>query len=145
VVLKFNDLFLREAGEAQFQAPIVAAFGAMAFVLAGIGIFGLVSYLVAHRLREFGIRLALGAQRRDIWRSVVAESVLPAVIGLAIGIPGALALESVVQATAFGWKSSGPLAAAIVSVTLLIVAAVAAVPPARRAMRVDPVQVLRAE
>jgi predicted permease len=145
VLLKFNDLFLREAGEAQFQAPIVAAFGAMAFVLAGIGIFGLVSYLVAHRLREFGIRLALGAQRRDIWRSVVAESVLPAVIGLAIGIPGALALESVVQATAFGWKSSGSLAAAIVSVTLLIVAAVAAIPPARRAMRVDPVQVLRAD
>lgn len=145
VAVTFNDLFLREVGEAQFQAPIIAAFGTLAFVLAGIGIFGLVSYLVAQRLREYGIRLALGARPRDIWRSVMTESVLPAAVGLMVGIPAALALESVVQASVFGWKSSGPLAAAVVAIVLFAAAAAAAIPPARRAMRVDPVQVLRAE
>ena len=141
----FERLFLRGIGEAQFQSPVVVAFGVLAFVLAGVGVFGLVSYLVAQRLREFGIRLALGARPQNIWRTVVGDSVVPAVIGLAVGIPGALLLESVVQSTVFGWKSSGPLAAAVVAIALVFVATLAAIPPARRAMRVDPIQVLRAE
>ncbi|MEO6223805.1 MAG: ABC transporter permease, partial [Vicinamibacterales bacterium] len=141
----FEGLFLRGIGEAQFQAPIVTAFGILAVTLAGIGVFGLVSYLVEQRTREFGIRLALGAKLHDIWRTVMRESLQPTMVGLILGSAGALALESVVQSSVFGWKSSGLTAVAIVAVGLLLVAVIAALIPAGRAARVDPATTLRAE
>jgi hypothetical protein len=140
-----EHLFLREIGEAQFQAPIVAAFGVLAFVLAGIGVFGLVSYLVEQRTREYGIRLALGARPRDVWRSVIRQSVNPALAGLAAGIAGAWALESIVRSSVFGWESSGAGAVGVVTVALFVVAILAAMVPARRAMRIDPSVTLRME
>jgi putative ABC transport system permease protein len=143
--ITFESLFLRGIGEAQFQAPIVIIFGILAVALAGIGVFGLVSYIVERRTREFGIRMALGAKLHDIWRTVMRESLQPTVIGLVLGSTGALALESVVQSSVFGWKSSGPMAIAIVAAGLLIVAVVAAIIPAGRAARVDPARTLRAE
>jgi hypothetical protein len=143
--MTFESLFQRGIGEARFQAPIVSAFGVLAIILAGIGVFGLVSYLVEQRTREFGIRMALGANLGDVWRTVMRESIQPTVIGLVLGAAGALALESVVESSVFGWKSSGPLAIAIVACGLLAVAAVAALKPAARATRIDPAITLRAE
>jgi putative ABC transport system permease protein len=143
--MTFEGLFLRGIGEAQFQAPIVTTFGVLSVILAGIGVFGLVSYLVEQRTREFGIRMALGAKLQDIWRTVMRESIQPTLIGLLLGSAGALALESVVQSSVFGWKSSGPTAVAIVAVGLLMVAIIAALIPAGRAARVDPATTLRAE
>ncbi len=141
----FEGLFLRGIGEAQFQAPIVTTFGVLAVILAGIGIFGLVSYLVEQRTREFGIRMALGAKLQDIRRTVMRESIQPTLIGLLLGSAGALALESVVQSSVFGWKSSGVTAVAIVAIGLLLVAIIAALIPAGRAARVDPATTLRSE
>jgi hypothetical protein len=141
----FDRLFQRSVGEAQFQAPIMAVFGLFAFVLAGVGVFGIVSYLVAQRIREFGIRLALGAGPRDLWRGVVRQSLVPAGIGLAVGVPAAWALERVVRSAAFGWPSTGIGAAVTVAILLFGITVIAAAAPARRAMSVDPVQVLRAE
>ncbi|HKW02470.1 MAG TPA: ABC transporter permease [Vicinamibacterales bacterium] len=143
--ISLETYFLREVGEARFQAPILLAFGTLAFALAAIGVFGLVSYLVAQRTREFAIRLALGAQPAQVWRSVIRGSIVPAVAGLSVGIGAAWALESVVRANMFGWPSSGPIALASVAPALLLVAVVAAIVPANRAMRADPVTVLRAE
>jgi membrane-associated protease RseP (regulator of RpoE activity) len=140
-----ESLFLRDVGEAQFQAPIMLAFGVLAFVLAGIGVFGLVSFLVEQRTREFGIRFALGARPIDVWGSVIRQSVTPAIIGLIAGSAGAWALESVVRSSVFGWQSSGTGAVAAVAVALLGVAIGAAVIPAGRAMRVDPAKTLRAD
>jgi putative ABC transport system permease protein len=140
-----DKLFMREVGEAQFQAPIMFVFGVLAFLLAGIGVFGLVSYLVEQRTREFGIRFALGARPLDVWRSVIRQSVNPAIIGLVIGVGAAWALESVVRSSVFGWQSSGPGAVLTVAVALLTVAVLAAAAPARRAMRVDPAITLRTE
>jgi hypothetical protein len=140
-----ETLFRREIGEARFQAPIMIAFGALAFVLAGIGVFGLVSYLVEQRTREFGIRIALGARPGRVWRSVVRESVGPAAVGLVAGAGVAWALESVVRSAVFGWQSSGIAAVAVVAVALLGVAVCAAALPARRAMRIDPALTLKAE
>jgi predicted permease len=137
--------FLREIGEARFQMPIVTAFGVLAFLLAGVGVFGLVSYLVERRQREFGIRLALGAKPADICGSVFRLSVVPALAGLAIGGVSAWALESVVRSSVFGWQSSGLGAFVLTSAALLAVAVIASVSPARRAMRVDPAVTLRAE
>jgi predicted permease len=145
VPVTFEHLFLREIGEAQFQAPIMAAFGVLAFLIAGIGVFGLVSYLVEQRRREFGIRLTLGARPAHVWRSVIRQSVVPAVIGLAVGVGGAWALESVVRSSVFGWQSSGIGAVSVVTVALLGVAVLAAAGPARRAMRIDPATTLRME
>ncbi len=141
----FDGLFARDAGEAQFQAPIMAVFGILAFVLAGVGVFGLVSYLVEQRTREFGIRMTLGARPADIWRVVVGHCLRPAIAGLLIGIGGAWALESIVRSAVFGWQSSGPQTIAFVAAALLSLAVFAAAVPARRAMRLDPAKVLRAE
>ncbi len=140
-----ESFFLREIGEAQFQAPIMVAFGVLAFVLAGIGVFGLVSYLVEQRTREFGIRFALGARPQDIWRNVIGQSVMPALAGLAIGVAAAWALESVVRSSVFGWQSSGIGAVSVVAVALIAVTILAAAVPARRAMRIDPATTLKAE
>jgi putative ABC transport system permease protein len=143
--IALDTYFLREVGEAQFQEPILLAFGILAFMLAAIGVFGLVSYVVEQRTREFGIRLALGALPMQVWRSVVRASVVPAIAGLFVGAACARALESVVRASVFGWPSSGPIALASVALALLAVAVAAAIVPANRAMRVDPATVLRAD
>jgi putative ABC transport system permease protein len=138
-------LFNRQTGEAEFQGPLMGAFALLTFILAGVGIFGLVSYLVAQRTREFGIRLVLGAGGRDIWRTVLRESVTPSAAGLVIGVGVARLLEGYVRSSVFGWEASGAAAVAVVAVAVLAVAIVAAVSPARRALRIDPATVLRAE
>jgi ABC-type antimicrobial peptide transport system permease subunit len=143
--VEFEWLFNRQTGEATFQAPIMTAFGILAFALAGIGVFGLVSYIVAQRTREFGIRLALGARRKDVWRAVCRESLAPAAAGLAVGISAAWALERLVRSSVFGWESSGAMVVIVVSAALFLVALVAAVGPARRVLRIDPAIVLRSE
>ena len=143
--VEFEWLFNRQTGEATFQAPIMTAFGILAFALAGIGVFGLVSYIVAQRTREFGIRLALGARQQDVWRGVFRESFAPSAAGLAVGVAAAWALERLIRSSVFGWESSGFIAVVVVSAALLCVALVAAVGPARRVLRIDPAIVLRSE
>lgn len=144
-VISFGTLFARQIGEPVFQAPIVTTFGLMAFALAGIGVFGLVSFLAVQRRREYGVRIALGARPRQIATRVLRESVIPAVLGLIGGIAIAHALETVVASSVFGWKASGLLPVVLVGLALFVVAVGAAALPARRAMRVDPVEVLRSE
>jgi predicted permease len=143
--MTLERLFGRDVGEALFQAPIMLVFGALAFVLAGVGVFGLVSYLVEQRTREFGIRFALGARPADVWQIVIGQSLIPALAGLAVGVGGAWALESVVRSSVFGWQSSGAGAIGAVSVALFVVTVLAATVPARRAMRIDPAITLKAE
>ena len=140
-----DTLFRREIGEARFQTPFMIVLGLLALALAAVGVFGVVSYIVERRTREFGIRLALGARRQHVWRSVAGQSVVAAIAGLVIGVAGARALERVVQASVFGWQSSGAWATSIVAVALFTVALIAAAAPARRAMRIDPVATLRME
>jgi predicted permease len=140
-----ESLFAREAGEAWFQAPFMVVFGVFALLLAAIGVFGVVSYVVERRMKEFGIRLALGARPMDVWCAVTLQSVSPALAGLAEGTLAALALERVVTASVFGWQSSSVLALSLVAATLVAVTVAAAALPARRAMRTDPVATLRAE
>lgn len=141
----FDDLFMRSVGEARFQVPVMAAFGVLAFVIAAVGIFGVVSYVVQRRLHEFGIRAALGARPRHLGRAVIRLSIVPSCVGLLAGLAGARGLESVIEATAFGWQSSGLGTTGVVSVALLTIAVTASWLPARRAMRVDPAIVLRSE
>ncbi|MGH9575140.1 MAG: ADOP family duplicated permease [Candidatus Acidiferrales bacterium] len=120
-------------------------FGALALVLACIGLFGLLSYEVARRTRELGIRMALGAQRRDLLRLVVGQGILLVLVGTGIGIGAAIGVTRFMSAMLYGIHPDDPLTFAGVAVLLMLVALLACYIPARRAMRVDPMVALRHE
>jgi putative ABC transport system permease protein len=117
----------------------------LALVLAAIGIYSVLSYAVRRRVREIGIRMALGAQIRDVLRLVVFEGMKPAVAGMLIGLTGALLLGRVLAKLVFGVKTTDPATFAAVSILLLAVALLATAVPAYRATRVDPMRTLRDE
>jgi putative ABC transport system permease protein len=114
-------------------------------VLAGIGIYGVISYSVAQRTHEIGIRAALGAQRRDLLRMVLSQGVTLALIGVAAGTIAALAAGRAIASLLFSVSAYDPATFAAVAATLIVVAAAACYFPARRAMRVDPMVALRYE
>ena len=120
-------------------------YGAVALVLACIGLYGLLSYEVARRTRELGIRMALGAQRRDLLRLVVGQGIVLTFIGAAIGIAAAIGLTRFMNSMLYGIHADDPVTFAAVSLLLLSVALAACWIPARRAMRVDPMVALRYE
>jgi hypothetical protein len=139
----FERAFGDDIANVRFQRPVVLVLGAFAFAVAGIGLFGLVAYLVEQRTRDFGIRLALGARPAHIWRDLVRQSLVPALFGLVGGIGGAAALAGIMRAGMFGWESSLSLSIAVVGFLVLFVAVLAVVGPARRALRIDPAVTLR--
>jgi predicted permease len=141
----FDEAFDDDLAAVRLQRPILLTLGAFTLALAAIGLFGLASYLVERRLREFGIRIALGARPVRIVRDVVRHAAAPAVVGLALGLPAAWLLEGVARASMAGWESSGPLALTLVSAGMLVVVVLASVGPARRALAVDPTVTLRSE
>jgi len=124
---------------------LLGLFGAMGLVLGALGIYGVLAYLVAQRTREIGVRLALGAQRRDVLAMVVGNGLRLATAGVAIGLLGAFLLTRLMQGVLYGVTASDPLTFGAVAVALLVVAAFASWLPALRATRVDPLVALRAE
>jgi len=126
-------------------AALSIAFGGLATLLAAIGLYGVMSYSVARRTREIGIRMALGAERTSVMWLVLREVALMVGVGLAVGVPLAVALGRVVQSQLFDLSARDPLALAGAAVVLAVVAVVAGYLPARRATRVDPMLALRYE
>ncbi|MHB1298610.1 MAG: FtsX-like permease family protein [Gemmatimonadaceae bacterium] len=126
-------------------ATLFTAFGLLALIVAAVGIYSAISYAVAQRTREFGVRLALGARLHDILRSVIGGSLRPVAIGVAAGIALAVAAGRFVAALLYGIKPTDPGVILGVALVLLLVAAAAAFGPAWRASRVDPVRALRSE
>jgi FtsX-like permease family len=129
----------------RLMARISSAFALLALVLACIGLYGLLSYEVARRTRELGIRMALGAQRRDLLRMVVSHGILLVLIGAAIGIAAAIGVTRFMSAILYGVHADDPLTFAGVAILLALVALAACYIPARRATRVDPMVALRYE
>jgi putative ABC transport system permease protein len=134
------SVFLR-----RYPSYIIGSFAALALILAVVGLYGLISHMVLQRTREIGIRVALGAQRRDILRMVLRQGIVATVAGVAIGIVAALALTRLLSSLLFGVTPGDWVTFLSVAVLLLVVAVVACSIPARRATRVDPIVALRYE
>ena len=117
--------------------------GALALVLASIGVYGMVSYSVSRRVREIGIRMALGADGGSVMRLILRKAMLPVVIGAMIGIAGCAAVSGILADMLYGVSPHDPFAFGIVPALLMAVALLACYLPARGAMRVNPVDALR--
>jgi predicted permease len=129
----------------QVTAMLSGFFGALALLIAAIGLFGLMAYNVTRRTRELGIRFALGAQRGGVLRMILRETLTLTLIGIAVGLPCALAATRLIAHMLFGVTPYDPVTLATVAIALLAVGALAGYIPARRAMKVDPMVALRYE
>jgi putative ABC transport system permease protein len=135
----------RVTGQPRFRATLVAAFAAIALLLAAVGLYGLISYTVAQRVPEIGVRLALGATPPQVLGLVLGQGLRLAVFGVAIGLTGAVGIARVLQGLLFSISATDPIIYAGLALLLLSIAALACYIPARRAMRIDPMTALRAE
>jgi predicted permease len=127
----------------RFVLFVILAFAGTALVLATLGVYSVISYLVTQRTREIGVRVALGAQRGDVLRLIVGEGLRLAGVGLVIGVVGSLLLTRLLRGLVFGVSTTDPVAFGVVVLALAVVAMLAAYLPGRRAARVDPMDVLR--
>jgi len=144
--MKSMDARIAESlGPQRFAASLLAVFAALATILAAIGLYGLVSYSVAQRTNELGIRMALGASRGDVLRMVLGESAKIAAIGAGAGIVAGLLLTQAMQGVLYGVSAADPVSFGGAAVALILVALAASYVPARRATRVDPMVALRYE
>jgi predicted permease len=129
----------------RFSALLLGMFAGVALLLAAVGIYGVLSYIVRGRSREIGIRTALGAQKADVLGLLIIEGMWPALIGIAAGAIAALASSTIMKRLVFGVSASDPLTLVVVAVTLALVALMASLVPAYRALRLDAAKVLRAD
>ncbi|MGH9850563.1 MAG: FtsX-like permease family protein [Blastocatellia bacterium] len=130
-------------GEARAVSELAACLGGLALLLAAIGIYGVMAWSVAQRTREIGIRMALGAESRDVLRLVIAQGMRLALLGAVIGIAVSLAVTQVMKSMLFGLSAMDPVTYAGVTLLLSLVALAACWLPARRATKVDPLAALR--
>lgn len=129
----------------RFNTTLLSIFALVALVLTVVGLYGVMSYAVAQRTNEIGIRLALGAQRRDVLSLIIGQGLRLILLGLAIGLAGAYALMRIISGLLFGVTAKDPWTFAAVSLLLGAIALVACYLPARRATKVDPLEALRYE
>ncbi|MGH9408704.1 MAG: FtsX-like permease family protein, partial [Vicinamibacterales bacterium] len=144
-VQSMQQVVSKSIAQQNFNMVLLTIFGAIALLLAAIGIYGLMSYSVAQATHDIGVRLALGADRRDILSLVIVRGMKLAVVGLAVGALGAFGASRLLARLLFGVKATDPETYVTVVGALAFVAFLACYLPARRAMRVDPIVALRAE
>jgi predicted permease len=144
-VQSMEQVVASSIAQQNFNMLLLGIFGAIALVLAAIGIYGLMSYSVEQSAHDIGVRMALGAARGDILSMIVSSGMKLAAVGLAVGVAGAVAASRLLARLLFGVKPTDPVTYAVVVVALGTVAFLACYLPARRAMRVDPIVALRQE
>jgi predicted permease len=144
-VLTMEQIIGQSVGSASFSAMLVLAFAVLSLVLASVGLYGVLSYLTTQRMTEIGIRIALGAQREQVLRLMLADGLRPALIGLAVGLAASAATVRLIRSMLYETQPLDPAVFACVAAALLLVAVLACVAPAWRASRLDPMQALRTE
>jgi len=142
-VASMDNLVAAALARRRFSTILLSGFSSLALFLAAIGLYGIVSYSVAQRTRELGLRMALGAQRGRLFRSVLAESLLLSSAGLVAGVILSFFLTRLLSSLLFGVTATDPLTFAIVCAAMLAISICAAVLPAHRAISIDPMQALR--
>jgi putative ABC transport system permease protein len=138
-----DELIAEHNAAPKSQSLLLAIFGALGLLLAVIGVYGVMSYVVTQQTREIGIRIALGAEPRKILRMVITRGVKLALIGVAVGLVASFALTRFLSSLLYNTSPTDPLTFAAVAVALIAVAAAASATPARRAMQIDPIRALR--
>jgi ABC-type antimicrobial peptide transport system permease subunit len=144
-VRTMDEIVTRSLSARRFNLWLLGAFAALALALASVGIYGVISYAVSQRTREIGVRIALGAQPRDILRLVIKQGLVLTLSGIAIGLVAAFALTRWLESLLFGVSKTDPLTFASVALLLTLVALLACFIPAQRAAKVDPMVALRGE
>src|SRR5262245_57375677 len=144
-VITMDERLSNSVAQRRFQMLLLGVFAALALVIATVGIYGVITYAVSQRTYEIGIRMALGAQARDVLRMVIWRGVSLALIGVALGLAAALALTRVMKNLLFEVSATDPGTFALIALLLVGAAMIASYIPARRATKVDPLQALRHE
>jgi ABC-type antimicrobial peptide transport system permease subunit len=140
-----NEVISQSLAERRFSMTVLGSFAVAALLLASLGIYGVISYLVGQRTHELGIRLALGAKRADILRLVLGDGMKMTMVGVVVGLLGAFGLTRLMTKMLFGVSATDPMTFVLISVLLMVVALLACFIPARRATKVDPLVALRNE
>src|SRR6185503_16609988 len=144
-ITTMDEVLSNSVAGQRFNALLLGIFASLALILATVGVFGVINYSVAQRTHEIGIRLALGAQRRDVFKLVVGQGLLLALVGVVVGAIGAIALTRLMAGLLFGVSPTDITTFVSVATFLFGVALLACYIPARRAMKVDPLVALRYE
>ena len=144
-VQTMEQILAASVAERRFNATLLGVFALVALCLSAAGIYGVLAYSVSRRTQEIGIRMALGAQTRDVLRLILKQGMTLASVGVALGLAAALALTRLFEALLFGVSATDPLTFALIALLLLLVALLACWIPARRATKVDPMSALRCD
>jgi putative ABC transport system permease protein len=139
------EVMALSVAEWRFNMLLLGLFAAVALMLAGVGIYGVISYSVTQRTHEIGVRMALGAQARDVLRLIVGQGLKLAALGVVLGTAGAFGLTRLMATLLFGVRPTDPLTFGLIALLLLGVALLASYLPARRALKLDPMIALRYE